>query len=355
MHSSQAPIAVDAYLVLRALCKLSNKEGGERAGPFGVRSKVLALELLLGILQHAGPCLQTHESYIAAIKQYLCPSLLNNGVSPVPQVFELTLAVYLCLLASFKTHLKVQLEVFFKDIFLPILETSASSFQLKWLVLQAISRICTDPQTLVDLYVNYDCDLTLSNVFETMISDVSKIAMGRGAVDLGAAAGQEGQVEAMRVVGLECLSWCLGAMVEWMTRRDREAYAPEPDALSEQPSFAADDDVLALKRKKEVVEEVVAAFNEKPKKGLAYAQKKGLVGPTPEHVAEWFRTEERLSKTAIGEYLGDPDPFALQVMYAYVDSMNFTSLDFVNALRVFLEGFRLPGEAQKIDRLMEKV
>lgn len=72
----------------------------------------------------------------------------------------------------------MQLEVFFKDIFLPILETSASSFHHKWLVLQAISRICTDPQTLVDLYVNYDCDLDMSNVFESMIDDVSKIAMG---------------------------------------------------------------------------------------------------------------------------------------------------------------------------------
>uniref|UniRef100_H2YAK5 SEC7 domain-containing protein n=1 Tax=Ciona savignyi TaxID=51511 RepID=H2YAK5_CIOSA len=29
-------------------------------------------------------------------------------------------------------------------------------------------------------------------------------------------------------------------------------------------------------------------------------------------------------------------------------------MDFVSALRRFLEGFRLPGEAQKIDRLMEK-
>ena len=34
--------------------------------------------------------------------------------------------------------------------------------------------------------------------------------------------------------------------------------------------------------------------------------------------------------------------------------LDFTSMDFVNSLRLFLEGFRLPGEAQKIDRMMEK-
>ena len=46
--------------------------------------------------------------------------------------------------------------------------------------------------------------------------------------------------------------------------------------------------------------------------------------------------------------------FNKEVMYAYVDSLNFTDKDFVSSIRLFLEGFRIPGEAQKIDRLMEK-
>jgi brefeldin A-inhibited guanine nucleotide-exchange protein len=41
-------------------------------------------------------------------------------------------------------------------------------------------------------------------------------------------------------------------------------------------------------------------------------------------------------------------------MCAYVDLMDFHGKDIVTALRSFLEGYRLPGEAQKIDRLMEK-
>jgi brefeldin A-inhibited guanine nucleotide-exchange protein len=41
-------------------------------------------------------------------------------------------------------------------------------------------------------------------------------------------------------------------------------------------------------------------------------------------------------------------------MYTYVDQLDFVEKEFVSALRQFLDGFRLPGEAQKIDRLMEK-
>ena len=40
-------------------------------------------------------------------------------------------------------------------------------------------------------------------------------------------------------------------------------------------------------------------------------------------------------------------------MHAFVGSFDFHHMDFDLALRSFLRPFRLPGEAQKIDRLME--
>lgn len=43
-----------------------------------------------------------------------------------------------------------------------------------------------------------------------------------------------------------------------------------------------------------------------------------------------------------------------QVMGAYIESLNFPDMELDEAIRLFLSGFRLPGEAQKIDRLMEK-
>lgn len=56
----------------------------------------------------------------------------------------------------------------------------------------------------------------------------------------------------------------------------------------------------------------------------------------------------------IGDYLGQHEEFPLGVMHSYVDSMNFNGMKFDSAIREFLKGFRLPGEAQKIDRIMEK-
>lgn len=54
---------------------------------------------------------RTDDIFISAIKQYLCVALSKNGVSSIPQVFELSLSIFLSLLSSFKTHIKMQIEV----------------------------------------------------------------------------------------------------------------------------------------------------------------------------------------------------------------------------------------------------
>lgn len=32
-----------------------------------------------------------------------------------------------------------------------------------------LEKVCNDPQMLVDVYVNYDCDLEAPNLFERMV------------------------------------------------------------------------------------------------------------------------------------------------------------------------------------------
>ena len=48
------------------------------------------------------------------------------------------------------------------------------------------------------------------------------------------------------------------------------------------------------------------------------------------------------------------EPDNVPTMHAFVDLLDFSHLPFVDALRAFLQKFRLPGEAQKIDRYVLK-
>ncbi|RZB53660.1 Brefeldin A-inhibited guanine nucleotide-exchange protein 3 [Glycine soja] len=78
------------------------------------------------------------------------------------------------------------------------------------------------------------------------------------------------------------------------------------------------------------------------------------VGNSPEEIAAFLKDASGLNKTFIGDYLGEREELSLKVMHAYADSFDFQGMKFDEAIRAFLQGFRLPGEAQKIDRIMEK-
>lgn len=45
--------------------------------------------------------------------------------------------------------------------------------------------LSSDAQSVVDIYVNYDCDLNAANIFERLVNDLSKIAQGRAGHELG--------------------------------------------------------------------------------------------------------------------------------------------------------------------------
>lgn len=114
-------------------------------------------------------------------------------------------------------------------------------------------------------------------------------------------------------------------------------------------------DFEVIRQRKELVEKGIEIFNQSSRKGLEYFVDKHIINNDPEEIAQFFHSyQDALDKTMIGDYLGDEDKRHRQVMYAYIDQLEFTQMTFLSALRKFLAGFRLPGEAQKIDRLMEK-
>lgn len=94
-------------------------------------------------------------------------------------------------------------------------------------------------------------------------------------------------------------------------------------------------------------------FNMDPKKGINYLVENKLLNRCAQSIAEFLYKEEGLNKTAIGEFLGEREELHLQTLKAFVELHEFSDLNLVQALRQFLWSFRLPGEAQKIDRMME--
>ncbi|MBA0787777.1 hypothetical protein Gotri_025933 [Gossypium trilobum] len=375
----------DAFLVFRALCKLSMKTPPKEAmaDPQLMRGKIVALELLKILLENAGAVFRTSERFLGAIKQYLCLSLLKNSASSLIIVFQLSCSIFISLVSRFRAGLKAEIGVFFPMIVLRVLENVAQpNFQQKMIVLRFLDKLCVDSQILVDIFINYDCDVNSSNIFERMVNGLLKTA--QGVPPSTATTLLPPQEATMKLEAMKCLVAILKSMGDWMNKQLRipdphstkrfEAVenSPEPvnvplangngdetvegsDFHSETSSEASD--ALSIEQRRAYkleLQEGISLFNRKPKKGIEFLIRANKVGDSPEEIAAFLKNASGLNKMLIGDYLGEREDLSLKVMHAYVDSFDFQGMEFDDAIRAFLQGFRLPGEAQKIDRIMEK-
>lgn len=423
----------DAFLVFRALCKLTMKPLGtdseRELKSHAMRSKLLSLHLVLTVLDthmllFVDPYALIFSSsnneatpFLQAVKQYLCLALSRNAISPVPQVFDISVEIFWRILSGLRTKLKKEIEVLFVEIFIPIMEMRQATAKQKSTILSMFAKLCQDPQALVDIYLNYDCDRqALENIYERLINTISKAATSqappptRGADSGGPtlATGHTGpssmppslstsaltpqsssnpqtpvEIQLNRQ-GLECLVAVLRSLVTWGTGSDKvsagsgvldqsksatredsrhdsingddgvvganeAARASNPDLVDDPGKFET------AKHRKTLLLEGIKKFNFKQKRGIEFLLEKGFVeARTPQNIAKFLIGTDGLSKTALGEYLGEGEEENIAIMHAFVDQLDFTGSSFVDALRLFLQSFRLPGEAQKIDRFMLK-
>ncbi|KAG9434663.1 IQ motif and SEC7 domain-containing protein 1 isoform X1 [Apis mellifera carnica] len=95
-------------------------------------------------------------------------------------------------------------------------------------------------------------------------------------------------------------------------------------------------------------------FNKKPERGISYLIRRGFLENSPQGVARFLISRKGLSKQMIGEYLGNlQNPFNMAVLECFSHELDLSGMQVDVALRKFQAYFRMPGEAQKIERLME--
>lgn len=379
--SGDSKIREDGFMLFKNLCKLSMKFSSQEHPDDHIllRGKILSLELLKVIMDNAGPIWRTNERFLNVIRQYLCLSLLKNSALSVMTIFQLLCSIFKSLLSKFRSALKAEIGIFFPMLILRVLENVLQpSFLQKMTVLNLLEKISQDSQIVVDIFVNYDCDVDAPNIFERTVNGLLKTALGPppGSTTTLSPAHDI----TFRLESVKCLVRIIKSMGTWMDEQLRtgdfyppktsdsdtptenhttfsgeEGIVPDYEMHPEVNSEFSDAATLEQRRAYKLeLQKGVSLFNRKPSKGIDFLVSTKKIGSSPEAVASFLKNAAGLNETMIGDYLGEREEFSLKVMHAYVDSFNFEGIDFGESIRFFLRGFRLPGEAQKIDRIMEK-
>lgn len=372
----------DVLILFKSVCKLSQKDLSGDVNAISLKSKILSLELILAMVQNPPESLRTHQDFLNEIKEHLSESILKNSVSNEKPIFGLSFSIFSALFVNFRKNLKNEIGVFIEEIFLKILDSGNSSYQHKFLILQVFHKIAQNPRYLLEIFVNYDCEMETRNIFERIIDCLGKIAKGKFTKSEHAIIIQPEEEHSLKLMALETMTSIVKTCHEYMVACENSSQAAQyedqktphsSEPAVEQSRVSDEQDLEEVKniagigedkyekalKSKSIWNKAALKFNIKPKNGINYLIQIGYVAQEPEDtsvkdIVNFIKNTQMLDKTKVGEYFGEDITLNKKVMHGFIDSLNFKKVPFVSAMRLLVTEFRLPGESQKIDRILMK-
>ncbi|KKK17342.1 hypothetical protein AOCH_003396 [Aspergillus ochraceoroseus] len=198
-------------------------------------------------------------------------------------------------------------------------------------MVESIGVLARIPSFMVELFVNYDCEVDRADLCEDMVGLLSRSAFPDSAT--------------WSTTNVPPL--CLDALLSYI----QSIY----DRLDDEPvteGFPSNERLKTQRKTKKLVVQGAQKFNEDPKGGIAYLASHGVIEnpDDPLQVARFLKGTTRLSKKVLGEFISKRANEDL--LNAFVDLFDFSGKTVVEGLRDLLGAFRLPGESPLIERII---
>nr|XP_020646816.1 Golgi-specific brefeldin A-resistance guanine nucleotide exchange factor 1 isoform X1 [Pogona vitticeps] len=371
----------------------------------------MGLQLLTVALELAS--VANFPSLLGLVKEELCRYLFQLLSVERLSLYSTSLRVCFLLFESMREHLKFQLEMYIKKLMEIItVENPKMPYEMKEMALEAIVQLWRIPSFVTELYINYDCDYYCANLFEDLTKLLSKNAFP---VSGQLYTTHLLSLEALLTVIDRTEAQCQAKVLSNIYQQEKEALKLNSEVacsiretshiaegllteskssttglteacppttvclvanhLKQQDGMEVGNDaaeknipkkptrfscllpttqeLIMIKNKKKLLISGSELFNQKPKKGIQFLQEKNLLSTPMDNneVAKWLRENPRLDKKMIGEFVSDRKN--VDLLESFVRTFSFHGLRLDEALRLYLEAFRLPGEAPVIHRLLE--
>lgn len=344
--------------------------------------RVMALRIIDVALEVAGPSIAKHPSLATLAKDDLCRHLFQLVRSEHVALLHESLRVAGTLLSTCREVLKLQQELFLSYLVaclhprveiprelgidpalyegvpqapklvkpaasqassgrstpVPVkdrqklgMEGGARKPDAREAMVESIGALSRIPSYLVELFINYDCEVDRSDLCEDLIGLLSRNAFPDSAT-----------WSTTNVPPL-CLDSLLGYVQYVADRRDDlpifEGY-PDRGKLKEQ------------RARKKVIIRGATKFNENPQSGIAFLSSEGIIDNRDDvhSVVKFLRGTTRISKSVLGEFISKKSNE--QILEAFLDLFDFSGKRVDEALRDLLNSFRLPGESALIERIV---
>lgn len=349
--------------------------------------RVMALRIVNVALEVAGPSIANHPSLASLAKDTLCRNLFQLVRSENIAILHESLRVAGTLLATCRTVLKLQQELFLSYVVaclhpkVPIpdepnidpslyqgvpqtptlvrpqpsgpqavangsgrstpvpvrdrqklgMEGGSRKPDAREAMVESVGGLVRIPSFMTELFVNYDCEVDRSDLCADMVGLLSRNAFPDSAT---------WSTTNVPPLSLDSLLGYVQFIAERMDDEPNTENMPEKAALQEQ------------RRRKKVIIRGATKFNESPKGGIAFLAAQGIIADPndPHSVTSFLKGTTRIDKRVLGEFISKKSNEA--ILDAFMDLFEFENLRVDEALRQLLNSFRLPGESALIERIV---
>ena len=344
--------------------------------------RIMALRIIDVALEVAGPSIAKHPSLALLAKDDLCRHLFQLVRSENVALLNGSLRVAGTLLATCREVLKLQQELFLSYLVaclhprveiprepgidpalydgvpqspklvkpapsqtssgrstpVPVkdrqklgMEGGARKPDAREAMVESIGALTRIPSFMVELFVNYDCEVDRSDMCEDMIGLLSRNAFPDSAT---------WSTTNVPPLCLDALLGYINFMADRLHDEPQVDGYPDPQKLREQ------------RTRKKIIVRGATRFNEDPKGGIAYLTAQGIIDnpDDPRQIANFLKGTTRVSKKVLGDFISKKQNG--EILEAFMEAFNFTGQRVDEALRQLLVTFRLPGESQLIERII---
>ncbi|OII77729.1 SEC7 domain-containing protein [Cryptosporidium andersoni] len=353
-----------------------------------IEIRVMGLSLLNAALESGGSALGSLKLLNNLIQYDVCGHIMINMLNSSEQIFDLTLRCIFNIFFYFKAHTKKQFELYFSSIMWYIVRDdinnsilsitpTAENFTIleqRELALEFILEICGETNLAIELYQNYDCDLLCGNLFQSLIrclvsqfnletpDSVTRNTDIKNTFTIF----QRISLKGLTLIIRGLLRTLLENLYQWEFVSISEQDNIQPNgrysatlSLISHISTNSIGSLSALREQKELkirLEKGSQFFNNNSSRCIEDLQGLDLLpvtGMTAKDMALFCRSTPGIDPQILGEYISKNKDWNGQVRAAYMSTFSFCGETLVDSLRAVLLTFRLPGEAQQIERIME--
>lgn len=197
------------------------------------------------------------------------------------------------------------------------------------MMVEALTSLARIPSFFADLFLNYDCDVDRADLCEDMVGFLCRNAY------------PDSTAWSTATVPPLCLEAVLGYLISLVQR------------LSKSPDQGLADEAMRNKALKKLVIEATECFNNNPTEGLNFLVKHKLIpDDSTASKVKFLQKSGRINKKLLGEFLAKPKN--KEYLDLFIEDFDFSNTSLDEAMRSLFAAFRLPGESQQIERIMEK-